>query len=100
MVTATTDRDLGGLPPELLAAPTLGAIMRRDGITGWCLDARVAFAYELIQEAIRRAAMDRLEGIFDGLIHGAEPRHIAKRLRRLADDIDPPDLATTLEEAA
>jgi hypothetical protein len=100
MVKAPTDRDRGGLPPELLAAPTLGAVMRRDGITGWCPEAQVAFATELIQEAIRRAAMDRLEGIFDGLIHGAQPRHIAQRLRRLADDIDPPDLATDLQEAA
>jgi hypothetical protein len=90
MVPAATDR-LGD-------TPTLGAIMRRDGITGWCPEARVAFAVELVQEAIRRAVIDQLEPILTASVN--TPEAIAQRLRRIADAIDPPALATNLKDAA
>jgi hypothetical protein len=90
MVAAPTDK-LGD-------TPTLGAIRRRDGITDWCPEARVAFAVELVHEAIRRAVIDALDPLLTASVNS--PEAIAQRLRRIADDIDPPKLATAIEEAA
>lgn len=74
--------------PEILRSPTLGAVMRARGLTGPCDEARVAFAVEVIEEARRRVIFDRLDGVLMGLSRGADPDVIARRLRRLADEVD------------
>jgi hypothetical protein len=79
----------GCIPPERLAAPTLGAWRRAHGITGWALEGRHAFAVALVDEALRRAILDRLDGILIALHRGHDPRHIAARVTRLAVDLQP-----------
>jgi hypothetical protein len=69
---------------------TLGAVYRRKGVEpGMSVEGRVAFAHELVQEARRQEMAGRLEGMFDGLHHGADPDHIAGRMRRLAEAVHP-----------
>jgi hypothetical protein len=76
--------------PRVYSRETLGAYRRRTGQPdGLCEEARVTIAYEAIQQARRNVMLDRLEGCFSGLQHHAEPEHVARRLRRLADQIDP-----------
>ena len=75
-------------PDRILRSPTLGAWRRQHGVTGWCDYARVWLAVEIIQEARRRAIFDQLDSILVGLTRLADPDTIARRLRRLADQID------------
>src|SRR5262245_49111325 len=74
------------VPPGALASPTLGAIRRAQGViedpddpfahmTG---EARVALAWELVQEGRRRAIADQLDGIYVGLSVGADPGNVAR----------------------
>jgi hypothetical protein len=76
------------LPDEILRSPTLGAWRRAHGVTGPCEYARVAFAFEIVQAARRLWVIDQLGSVILGLTRGADPDHIAPRLRRLADLID------------
>jgi hypothetical protein len=72
------------IPPDKLASPTLGAIRRTQHIVEdpsapfahLLPEARVAFAWELMQEARRRAIADRLDGIYVGLSRRADPDNI------------------------
>jgi hypothetical protein len=81
------------IPADELASPTLGAMRRQQGVTEdpahpydhMLPEAKVLLAFELVQEARRRAIADQLDGVYDGLSHGADPNNIALRLRRLAD---------------
>jgi hypothetical protein len=82
------------IPPDKLALPTLGANRRAQGtldedttnpFAPMLPEARVSFAFELVQEARRRAIADRLDGIYVGLSRRADPDNIGRRLRRLAD---------------
>lgn len=69
---------------------TLGAYQCERGLgPGMCEEARIAIAHETAIEAVRLAIIDLLDGIFVGLDRGANPRHIAARLRGLADEISP-----------
>jgi hypothetical protein len=77
---------------RLLASPTVGAWRRQHGITGMCDDARHLLAVALAEEAWRRSVFDRLDGILVALARGARPEHITARLRRLADDLEPPTI--------
>jgi hypothetical protein len=81
------------------ARPTLGAVLRARGLEpGMCEEARVAFAWELVCEAVRRAVIDRLDDILTASVN--DPQTIAGRLRRLADELDPPDYVIDRQEAA
>jgi hypothetical protein len=83
--------ELSDIPPEALAAPTLGAIRRAQGIAEdpahpfahMCEEARVAFAWELGQEAKRRIVLERLDSIMQYLAVGATPDQAMTRLERL-----------------
>jgi hypothetical protein len=78
-----------GISDEKLLSPTLGAYRREHGITDDMSEfARVAFAFELVQEARRRAIIDQLDGVLVGLTRLADPDVIARRLRRIADMVD------------
>jgi hypothetical protein len=73
-------------PDEKLAAPTLGAYRRRHGHTGWCEEARIAFAVELVQEAQRCILIEQLDGVMQFVAAGATPDQIVRRMERLVDD--------------
>jgi hypothetical protein len=85
------------IPANKLASPTLGAVRRAQGIAEdpavpfahMLPEARVAFAFELVQEARRRLIADRLDGISMGLSVGANPEAIVGRLRRLVEESTP-----------
>jgi hypothetical protein len=94
------DPYLAGPSPEMLASHTIGWWRRQQGVERMCDTALVALAHEVAKEAIRRIARDRITGIYVGIEHAAELPHIAQRLRRLADDIDPPNASTQRQEAA
>jgi hypothetical protein len=75
--------DPATIPAETLAKPTLGAVRRRLGIDGWCDEARIAFAYELVCEARRRILIDELEGVLRFMAAGATSDQALARLTRL-----------------
>jgi hypothetical protein len=76
--------------PRVYLGETLGAVYRRKGVNpGMSVEGRVAFAHELVQEARRQEIGRRLVGMLEGLHHGADPNHIARRMRRVADQVHP-----------
>lgn len=75
-------------PDKILQSPTLGAYRRAHGITGWSEEARVLFAFEIVQAGRRLAVIDQLGSVILGLTRGADPDAVARRVRRLADLID------------
>jgi hypothetical protein len=79
---------------QLLAAPTLGAWRREHGVTGPSPYARHALAVAIVEEAIRDVIRWRLVAIFDDLRIGIRPDLIARRLHRLALEVDPAIAAT------
>lgn len=97
MTTTTPDDDQ---LQALLAAPTLGAWRRANGVTGMCDTARIALAAAIIHEAQRQATTWRLIGILDELRVGQRPDVIARRLHRLALDLDPTLARPTSRQAA
>jgi hypothetical protein len=83
------------IPADKLASPTLGAIRRAHGViedaanpfAHMLPEARVSLAFELVQEARRRAIADRLDCVYVGLARGADPDNVGRRLYRLADQV-------------
>jgi hypothetical protein len=63
--------------------PTVGAVLRQRGATGWCAEAKVAFAVALAEEALRRVLLDRLDGVMHFLAVGGTPDQAVARLERL-----------------
>ena len=87
--TAAATARLVASANEVLERPTVGAWLRAHGHEpGMCEEARVALAWEIVQEARRWWIFDRLESILGGLTRLADPDVIARRLRSLADLID------------
>jgi hypothetical protein len=86
------EEDTADIPPELLAAPTLGAIRRQHGYDDWCLEARIAAAFELALESQRRIIIERLDSIMEFLAVGATPDQAIARIRRLVAEYDQPAL--------
>jgi hypothetical protein len=78
--------DPADIPPEKLAAPTLGAVRRHTGVTNWCDEARVMFAVELVEEAQRRIILERLDSIMQFLAVGATSDQAMTRIERLVAD--------------
>jgi hypothetical protein len=76
------------IPVEKLAAPTLGAWRRANGVEGWCDEARVLLAVELVHEAQRRILLERLDSIMEFVAVGATPDQAMNRIRRLVADYD------------
>jgi hypothetical protein len=84
---------------RILAAPTIGAVMRARGHTGMSDRALRLLAQAFLDEWARRQAIDRLDGILLALDHSVPWQHIAARLRALADQLDHAP-AVAHEEAA
>jgi hypothetical protein len=80
-------RQPAGIPPDKLSSHTVGWWLRRDGRAGWCEEARVALALELVEEARRRIVLERLDGIMQFLTVGATVDQAAARLRRLLTEL-------------
>jgi hypothetical protein len=70
------------LPAGVLAVETLGAYRRRTG-TGVAVEARVALAVALVEEARRRVLAERLAGVYRFLEAGATVEQAAARLDRI-----------------
>jgi hypothetical protein len=91
--------DLG----ELLDAPTLGALRRRDGISPARVRAGVLWllAGEMVNEARRADCLDHLDQLQRLTAAGASPCAIAHRLRALAHRLHPtgPDEPTRTAQA-
>ena len=86
---------------ENLEAETLGAYRRRNGDDRWCLEARVAFAVALVEEARRRILLDRLDGVMLFLHAGATVDQAADRLDRILAELrHRPPSAARLDAAA
>jgi hypothetical protein len=77
------------IPAELLASPTLGAIRRARGITGWPVEGRHAFAVAVAEEARRRLVIDRLDETLRFLTAGGTVDQAAGQIARLAADLRP-----------
>jgi hypothetical protein len=71
------------IPEEKKNSPTLGAWRRQHGVTGWCDEAKVAFATEVVYEAQRRILMERLDGVCQFLAAGATPDQALARIERV-----------------
>jgi hypothetical protein len=80
--------DIADIPPETLAAPTLGALRRRQDVDDWCEEARIACAVELALEARRRTLIERLDSVMEFLAVGATPDQAMTRIRRLVAEYD------------
>jgi hypothetical protein len=77
------------VPAELLDTPTLGAYRRAHGLDDdLCVEARVALAVELVEEARRRIVLDRLDGIAQFLVAGATVDQAAPRIALLLQELD------------
>ena len=76
---------------ELLDAPTLGAVRRRDGISPARVRAGVLWllAQEVVNEARRADCLDHLDQLQRFTAAGASPCAIARRLRTLAHRLHP-----------
>jgi hypothetical protein len=70
-------------------SPTIGALRRSLGITGWTPEARHAFAMALVEEARRRALLERLDSIMHFLAVGGTVDQATIRLAVLMHDLDP-----------
>lgn len=66
----------------------MGAYRRRHGHIGWCEEARIALAVEVIQEAQRRVLIDVLDGVMQFLAAGATADQAMVRVRKLVADYD------------
>jgi hypothetical protein len=81
--------DVAAIPPEKLAAPTLGAWRREHGVTDeWCDEAKVAFAVAIVEEAQRYILLERLDSIMQFLAVGATPDQAMARVRQLVAEYD------------
>jgi hypothetical protein len=77
------------IPAHLLDTPTIGAWRRANGITGWTVEGRHAFAVAVAEEAWRRAVIDRLDSIMRTVAAGVPTPEIVHLLAVLLDDIAP-----------
>jgi hypothetical protein len=81
-------RQPDGIPPDKLNSHTIGWWLRVDGRAGWCEEARVALALELVDEARRRIVLERLDGIMHFLAVGATVDQAGARLARLLQELE------------
>lgn len=72
-----------------LDSPTIGAWRRARGITGWSDESRHMFAVAIVEEARRRALLERLDGIMHFLAVGGTVDQATTRLAVLMHDLDP-----------
>ena len=75
------------IPPERLAAPTLGAYRREHGIDDWPLEARHLFAVTVVEEARRRLVLERLSGTYRFLEVGGTVDQATAQLLALTDTL-------------
>jgi hypothetical protein len=80
--------------------PTLGAWRRARGVTGWCDEAKIAFAVAVVEEARRRVLLERLDGVCQFLAAGATPDQAMGRVVRLVDEFYGDGCCDCVEAAA
>jgi hypothetical protein len=75
------------IPPERLAAPTLGAYRRAHGMTGWSIEGRHLFALAVAEEARRRALLERFDFVCEFLCTGGTVDQATELLLAIIDDL-------------